>query len=124
MDKLTKLLVAVCAFLGIVVVGAALFDRPMSLNVSGKEYGSFEVVAEAEVSQADLPERMESVAAKLNINSASKEDLMTLNGIGEKLSERIIEERNFMPFESVEDLLRVDGIGKKTLEKLRPYIVV
>ena len=49
---------------------------------------------------------------------------MTLNGIGEVLAQRIIEERNFMPFESVDDLQRVKGIGEKTLNKFRENVTV
>jgi competence protein ComEA len=52
------------------------------------------------------------------------DELRTLPGIGPKLAQRIIDERQKRPFATVEELRRVSGIGPKTLEKLRPHIEV
>ena len=61
----------------------------------------------------------------VNINTASMEQLMTLDGIGESYAERIIEfrEKNG-PFQSPEDLLKIKGIGEKTLELNKGRILV
>ena len=128
-DKLTKLLMALCGLLGVIVVGIAIHERPEPIKVTGTEYGDFMVVAQKESqTAAEIPQRNDSMQAtaeaKVNINTASREELMSLDGIGETLSDRIIEERNLLPFDSVEDLMRVKGIGEKILENLRPYIVV
>ena len=62
---------------------------------------------------------------KVNINTASKRILMTLDGIGEKMSERIIEYREENGgFEMVEDIMKVSGIGYDTFLKLKEYITV
>ena len=53
---------------------------------------------------------------QIDINSASADELEKLNGIGPVYAGRIVEER---PFESVEDLVRINGIGEKTLEKIK-----
>ena len=62
---------------------------------------------------------------KVNINTASKRILMTLDGIGEKMSERIIEYREENGgFETIEDIMKVSGIGYDTFLKLKDYITV
>ena len=56
-------------------------------------------------------------ADAININTADKSELMTLDGIGEALAERIISYRaENKKFESVYDLCKVSGIGKKIVE--------
>jgi competence protein ComEA len=63
--------------------------------------------------------------AKVNINTANQEQLMSLKGIGESYAQRIIEYREKNgPFQTPEDLLKVKGIGDKTLEAIKDNIVV
>lgn len=64
------------------------------------------------------------LAGRIDLNTATEEQLRKLPGIGPKLSERILETRRLRPFESVDDLRRVPGIGPKTLERLRPFVTV
>lgn len=70
-------------------------------------------------------ERMEpqSLDYQIDINSASYVELLQLDSIGEKLAQRIIDDRKQNgPFESVDDLQRVRGIGPKTVAKLRKHL--
>lgn len=60
-------------------------------------------------------------ASAVNINTASKESIMSLPGIGSTYADRIIAAR---PFSSVNQLLQVKGIGDKTFEKLRSQVTV
>ncbi len=60
----------------------------------------------------------EKVITKVNVNTASVKELVTLPGVGKKLAERIVEARGEKRFDSLADLGRVKGIGKKMLVKL------
>lgn len=60
----------------------------------------------------------------ININTASKSELMSLNGIGETKANAIIEYRNSNPFTSIEDIKKVKGIGEANFAKIKDYITV
>lgn len=55
---------------------------------------------------------------KINLNTATAEELETLPGVGPKLAERIIQARKNKPFTSLADLDQISGIGPKILDKL------
>ncbi|RPJ34231.1 MAG: hypothetical protein EHM17_07335 [Verrucomicrobiaceae bacterium] len=57
----------------------------------------------------------------VEINTAARDELMGLPGIGEKTANRIIEAR---PYSSIEDLARVQGISSAGLDKLRPFLTL
>ena len=59
-------------------------------------------------------------AAKVDINSASQEDLEKLPGVGEATAKKIIAGR---PYQSVADLSKA-GVNKSTLEKITPLVSV
>lgn len=56
---------------------------------------------------------------KINPNTAARDQLMLLPGVGEITANRIIEAR---PYKVPRDLLSVEGIGPKTLERLEPFL--
>ena len=62
---------------------------------------------------------------KININKASKEELMTLPGVGESRAESIIRYREEQDeFKSIEDIMRVSGIKEGLFEKIKDLITV
>lgn len=66
-----------------------------------------------------------TVFAKVNINTATADELATLNGIGKVKAEAIVAYRTANgKFKTVEELGKVTGIGDKTVEKLKADITV
>ncbi len=62
---------------------------------------------------------------KVNINSATVEELTTLNGVGEAKAQKIIEYRNTNGlFKSIEDIKNVSGIGETFYEKIKDSITI
>ncbi len=67
----------------------------------------------------------ETVSSKININTASKEELMTLSGIGEAKAKSIIEYRNNNGlFKGIEDIVNVSGISESIYAKIKENITV
>lgn len=65
------------------------------------------------------------VAAPVNLNSATADQLDTLPGVGPVTAQSILEWREQNGgFTSVQELLEVDGIGPATLAKLAPHVTV
>jgi competence protein ComEA len=63
--------------------------------------------------------------AVVNINSASKEQLQTLDGVGPVKAQAIIDYRKKNgPFKKVDDIKKVDGIGDATFNNIRKDLVL
>src|SRR5512142_2904373 len=77
------------------------------------------------VSGAALAAGKPAPAGKVNINTASVEQLTTLPGVGPKLAARIVEYRQKSgTFRSPQELLNVRGIGEKNFAKLESWLTV
>ena len=62
--------------------------------------------------------------AKVNLNTATVEQLVELKGLGEAKAQKIVEYRKKHKFTSVDQIVEISGIGEKLLEKLRNQLTV
>lgn len=65
-----------------------------------------------------------SQSSLVNINTATKEQLMTVSGIGESKAIAIIDYRKTNKFNKIEDIMNVSGIGESLFAKIKSYITV
>ncbi|RXJ97913.1 DNA-binding protein [Arcobacter sp. CECT 8986] len=57
--------------------------------------------------------------AAMDFNKASKQELMSIKGIGQKKAQSIIDYRKSNKINSVEDLEKIKGFGKKLVNKIK-----
>jgi competence protein ComEA len=85
-------------------------------------------IGEEGISSTAAPPSLDSYSngdKKVNINTASIDEIQKLHGIGPAKAAAIIAYREeHGPFKKIEDLLNVTGIGEKSLEKIREQIIV
>lgn len=68
---------------------------------------------------------MSEQSEKININTASAEDLDNITGVGPAYAKNIIDYRDANgPFQKIEDIVNVKGIGPKTFEKMKDEITI
>jgi competence protein ComEA len=102
----------------------------ISINLAKKLSDGEEVIVPAKGSNSNVSTSNSNGTTtpnigKININTATKEQLMTLPGIGEVKAQAIIDYRTKNgPFKSIHDIVNVSGIGEKTFEKIENLITV
>ena len=73
----------------------------------------------------EIKNQTDSESGKVNINTAGKEELMTIPGVGESKAEQIISHRNKNGFfSSIEELMTISGIKEGLFEKMKEYITI
>lgn len=142
------LLAGVCIGMTVKIVRGETLPELYSLRAADNLYGALDSLAAAErtafvgvdsagnamaelakgdtVVRADTPfptsKKKEMPASKINLNIATKAELMKLPGVGEATAEKIIEFRKNQRFRASEDIMKVKGIGQKKFEKMSPYL--
>lgn len=67
----------------------------------------------------------EKIEGRVNINSATEDQIAFLPGIGPKLAKEVVSYRTTSGgFKTIEDIKRVSGVGEKKFEKIKDFIVV
>jgi competence protein ComEA len=108
-------------------IGPTTFERlrPLvTVTAVAKRADPADKVAKAPAAGKAAVDKAAALKEPIDVNHASLAELQKLPGIGPKLSQRIVDEREKKPFSAVNDLRRVPGIGPKTLEKIAPYVTV
>lgn len=79
----------------------------------------------AAVAFAAAPSFAAEASGKVNLNTATTDQLMLLPRVGPAVAQRILEFREQNgPFKKAEDLMLVRGIGEKTYELISPYVTL
>lgn len=115
MKKLLIILLPAIAALFTVFLAGVLYGRSTAQATAPLRMDAVSVTENAESQKV--------ISGKININTATKEDLLYVPGIGDVLAQRIIDYRETNgPFVVYEDLENVSGIGPKKLEQLSEYL--
>jgi len=76
-------------------------------------------------SKEEVSDSSGQVSQKVSINTATKEELMQLKGIGESKAQAIVDYRKeFGNFTKIEDIMLVSGIGESVFEKIKAFIQI
>ncbi|MCF7859292.1 MAG: ComEA family DNA-binding protein [Candidatus Cloacimonetes bacterium] len=81
------------------------------------------LIAENDAQAADSLNFQQDHQIKYDLQNATKEELMTIPGIGEKTAANILSYRSEFGFRNNEDLMKVKGIGEKTYAKIKKYLI-
>jgi len=112
------------AFFSKVVFCAIIFAAAVAVQLGADRQFEKDTPFALSASSANpLSDPSEMIKSTVDINSADIKELSALPGIGSKLAEAILKDRDANgSYSELKDLLRVKGIGQKTLEKVEPFL--
>lgn len=95
------------------------------VSVSESEKETVSEITSVSSDETEFSESIQDISFPINLNTASRDELMLIDGIGESTADKIIEyrERNG-GFDSVSRLIEINGIGEAKLEKFRSFLYV
>jgi comEA protein len=98
-----------------------LLNSPESTSVKG----AINFAVADSVKYPDPFDSTEEDGGKVQLNTATKQQLLTLPGVGDAIADLILSYREkHGRFKSLDDLTNVHGIGPKKIERLRPYVTL
>jgi comEA protein len=91
-----------------------------------KQFRPIAIIAACLVFHAFAPaSQKDGPISKVNINTATRTELIQIPKIGEKMADRIVEFRKANgAFARVEEIMNVKGMGEKTFLSIKPYLTV
>jgi comEA protein len=114
MAKIEKAVIIILIILAGCAIAASYY-----LKISRQDIEFVDDRAQEDASDTILSKRI------ISINSADKDTLAKLTGIGPHLAQKIIDyRREFGSFNSKEDILKVKGMGPKKYQAIKDYIRV
>ena len=133
-DKMfERILIAMTIVFVVVVLGYRYFDGKFT-SIKAETVGKIESEStfdstdkkesEKEEETVQASQNVQNTNQVININAATREELMNLPEIGEVIAGRIIEYRGKTRFKELSDVMKVKGIGEKTFEKILPFITL
>lgn len=110
-----------------ICIGVILYSRfsAEKETITVRHIDDLQITASDYLSEAVSQYETKQNTEKININTASKEQLVTLPGIGEKTAESIVayrEEYGF--FDHIDEITEVNGIGQAKFDAIKAYITV
>ena len=113
----------------ITVVGDGDFHASVHVELDGGDV-SVQTTSDDEVQEVNIgqEQRLRDVTPavpQMDLESISKEDLMNIHGIGDKLAQRLIDAREIRPFQDWEDVIRRVPLFKtKRVELLQQHMTL
>ncbi len=115
LKKKAKIIIAAALFVGVAAAGYLIekFEKDAFVVETVAQDDAVSYVSEGNAEEE----------GKININAAGVTELVKLDGIGEALSERIINYREENgPFVTVEEIMKVPGISESKFEAIKDHI--
>ncbi len=127
MEKIRKYMIPVIIAIIAIGSGISYLQKGNVVIERGTTNTNFILNEEENIESDKIEEtdKTESISGKVNLNTASEDELQVAPGIGPSKAQAIIKYREqYGKFTSVEELTEISGIGEKTLEKIKDYYTV
>ncbi|WP_277678420.1 helix-hairpin-helix domain-containing protein [Gracilibacillus dipsosauri] len=99
---------------------------PSAINMAERVYDEMVIIIPKKGEEGSIGAQSAVQSdGKIKINTATKEEIMQIPGIGEVKANAMIDFRETNGrFEKIEDLTKVNGIGEKTLDNIRDFVQI